>query len=171
MIFVICYFWKEMIALKTYNVKEIAELLKTNPETVRRWIRSGKLKSDIDSRKGGNIVTEQMLNTFLKTTPKYASVAAASLATPLGLGVVTATVIGGALTSQYIKAEQIKKAKIDSTEVVKLLQMDIKTRKESIKTKMATVEQLELEINEERQRIEDAKRLIEELNGMHEEKE
>lgn len=160
----LCYLWKEMIGLKTYNVKEIAELLKTNPETVRRWIRSGRLKSDIDSRKGGNVVTEQMLTAFLKTTPKYASVAAASLATPLGLGVVTATVIGGALTSQYIKAEQIKKAKIDSTEVIKLLRMDIKTREESIKTKMTTVEQLELEISEEKQRIEEAKRLIEELN-------
>lgn len=167
----VCYLWKEMIGLKTYNVKEIAELLKTNPETVRRWIRSGKLKSDIDSRKGGNVVTEQMLTAFLKTTPKYASVAAASLATPLGLGVVTATVIGGALTSQYIKAEQIKKAKIDSTEVVKLLRMDIKTREESIKTKMTTVEQLELEISEEKQRIEEAKRLIKELNGTGEENE
>lgn len=152
-----------MIVLKTYNVKEIAELLKTNPETVRRWIRSGKLKADIDSRKGGNVVTEQMLNAFLKTTPKYASVAAASLTTPLGLGIATATILSGALTSQYIKAEQIKKAKIDSEEVVKLLKMDIKTRKESIKTKMATVEQLELEIDEERQRIEETKRLIEEL--------
>lgn len=168
---VVCYMWKEMIVLKTYNVKEIAELLKTNPETVRRWIRSGKLKSDIDSRKGGNVVTEQMLNAFLKTTPKYASVAAASLATPLGLGVVTATVIGGALTSQYIKAEQSKKAKIDSAEVVKLLELDIKNRKESIKTKMATVEQLELEIDEERQRIKEAKRLIEELNSTTEDDE
>lgn len=168
---VVCYMWKEMIVLKTYNVKEIAELLKTNPETVRRWIRSGKLKSDIDSRKGGNVVTEQMLNAFLKTTPKYASVAAASLATPLGLGVVTATVIGGALTSQYIKAEQSKKAKIDSAEVVKLLELDIKNRKESIKTKMATVEQLKLEIDEERQRIKEAKRLIEELNSTTEDDE
>lgn len=168
---VVCYMWKEMIVLKTYNVKEIAELLKTNPETVRRWIRSGKLKSDIDSRKGGNVVTEQMLNAFLKTTPKYASVAAASLATPLGLGVVTATVIGGVLTSQYIKAEQSKKAKIDSAEVVKLLELDIKNRKESIKTKMATVEQLELEIDEERQRIKEAKRLIEELNSTTEDDE
>jgi transposase-like protein len=27
--------------MKTYSVKEIADLLGTNPETVRRWIRNG----------------------------------------------------------------------------------------------------------------------------------
>ena len=29
--------------MKSYNVKEIAEMLNTNPETVRRWIRDKKL--------------------------------------------------------------------------------------------------------------------------------
>ena len=58
--------------MKTYSVKEIAELLNTNPETVRRWIRSGKLGAIQDSRKEGNVVTQAMLDSFLKTTPKYA---------------------------------------------------------------------------------------------------
>ena len=60
----------------TYSVKEIAEMLNTNPETVRRWIRSGKLEAIQESRKGGNVVTKQMLDAFLKTSPKYAGVAA-----------------------------------------------------------------------------------------------
>lgn len=151
--------------MKTYNVKEIAKMLDTNPETVRRWIRSGKLKADIDSRKGGNIVTESMLHAFLKTSPKYASIAATTLVTPLGLGLVTATVLGSALTNQYIKGEQIKNVKINSDEIINLLKTDIQTRIESIKRKQVAIEQLQLEISEENQRIEEAERLVKELSN------
>lgn len=49
------------IAMDTYSVKEIADMLNTNPETVRRWIRSGKLEAIQESRKGGNVVTKSML--------------------------------------------------------------------------------------------------------------
>ena len=31
--------------MKEYNVQQISKLLQTNPETVRRWIRTGKLKA------------------------------------------------------------------------------------------------------------------------------
>lgn len=31
--------------MDTYSVKEIADMLNTNPETVRRWIRSGNLEA------------------------------------------------------------------------------------------------------------------------------
>ena len=151
--------------MKTYNVREIAELLKTNPETVRRWIRSGKLKSDIDSRKSGNVITQQMLDAFLKETPKYAGIAATTLTAPIGIGLVTATVIGGALTSQYIKSEQVKNAKINATEVAKLLKADIRARKEAVKRKQATLEQLQIEIQEEKQRIDEAQRVLEELTS------
>lgn len=39
--------------MKTYTVKEIAELLGTNPETVRRWIRDGKVQAEANSMKKG----------------------------------------------------------------------------------------------------------------------
>lgn len=57
--------------MKTYSVKQIAHMLDTNPETVRRWIRDDKLKAVQVSRKDGNIVTEDELQRFLKATPKY----------------------------------------------------------------------------------------------------
>ena len=47
--------------MKTYSVKDIADMLNTNPETVRRWIRAGKLKADQTSRKDGNMVREDDL--------------------------------------------------------------------------------------------------------------
>ena len=52
--------------MDSYTVKQISEMLKTNPETVRRWIRLGELESDQVSRKGGNLITASSLNKFLK---------------------------------------------------------------------------------------------------------
>ena len=66
--------------MKTYSVKEIAEMLNTNSETVRRWIRDKKLDATIESKKGGHIVYEAALHEFLKSSPKYAAAAKASLA-------------------------------------------------------------------------------------------
>lgn len=66
--------------MDTYSVKEIAGMLNTNPETVRRWIRSGKLEAIQESRKGGNVVTKAMLDAFLKNSPKYVGIATGLLA-------------------------------------------------------------------------------------------
>ena len=44
--------------MDTYNVKQIADMLNTQPETVRRWIRSGKLHAEKASRKDGHVVTD-----------------------------------------------------------------------------------------------------------------
>lgn len=65
--------------MKMYNVKEIADMLSTNPETVRRWIRGGRLGADQESRKGGNMISEEELQSFLDKNPKYASLAGQSL--------------------------------------------------------------------------------------------
>ena len=58
--------------MRTYTVKEIAELLGTNPETVRRWIRDGKLQAVTNSKKKGEnkVILEGELNAILKTSPK-----------------------------------------------------------------------------------------------------
>ena len=50
-----------------------------------------------DSRKEGNVVTEQMLNAFLKSFPKYAGMLTASAAmSPIaGLNVMTVSLLGG----------------------------------------------------------------------------
>jgi excisionase family DNA binding protein len=59
--------------MKFYTVEEIAEILCVNQETVRRWIRSGKLETTITSRKHGNRVSENDLYAFAYANPKYAA--------------------------------------------------------------------------------------------------
>lgn len=56
---------------KFYTIKEVAKMLQVNEETVRRWIRNGSMKSDISSRKQGNIIKESYLKEFLNSKPKY----------------------------------------------------------------------------------------------------
>ena len=57
--------------MKTYGVAEIAKLLNVNKETVRRWIRSGQLKSTQKSKRDGNVIDELDLFEFVQTKPKY----------------------------------------------------------------------------------------------------
>lgn len=57
--------------MKTYSVAEIAKLLNVNKETVRRWIRSGQLKSAQKSKRDGNVIDELDLFEFVQTRPRY----------------------------------------------------------------------------------------------------
>ena len=71
--------------METYNVKDIADLLKTNPETVRRWIRSGKLKATRGaSKKEGSSISSDDLLKFLENNAKYAGIVAGAASSPIG---------------------------------------------------------------------------------------
>lgn len=52
--------------MEYYTVKEIAELLSVNEETVRRWIRENKLSAERGSGRQGSKVTDEALRDFLK---------------------------------------------------------------------------------------------------------
>ena len=56
--------------MQKYTVFDISEKLNVDPETVRRWIRSGELKSTMNSKKKGYIVTEQDFIEFCNNTPR-----------------------------------------------------------------------------------------------------
>lgn len=159
--------------MKTYSVKEIAELLNTNPETVRRWIRSGKLEAIQDSRKEGNVVTQAMLDSFLKTTPKYAGalVAGGVSAGPLvGLTTLAAGVMAGALTDKVLKdRDALEKAKVAPSELKKLLYEEIRKSEMLISGKKKSIRQLEKEIETEQQRIDETKKLIDAVEGTRKE--
>lgn len=53
--------------VKTYNVKEVAEMLGTSEFTVRRKIQNGQLQATIDSKKQGYRISEDSLKNFAKS--------------------------------------------------------------------------------------------------------
>ena len=153
----ISFFRREGEALKTYNVKEVANMLNTSEETVRRWIRSGKLKANMASRKKGSVITETMLKEFIKDTPKYAAI----LATPVGGIAAVSTILLGTIIDRTIdKNEDIKKTSINSDEIEKILQMDLVKSKNNIKNKRNTIAQLEKEVLEEETKIKSIQYLL-----------
>ena len=152
------------IATDTYSVKEIADMLNTNPETVRRWIRSGKLEAIRESRKSGNVVTKSMLDAFLKASPKYAGIAGGFLASSVRITTATAAIVGGLLAQQLIKNDEIKNAHVNTLEILKLLLSNIQSSKENITRKNKSIKHLQEEIEDEQQRIDEAEKLIKELD-------
>lgn len=78
--------------MNSYTVLDVAKLVGKNPETVRRWIRSGKLKAAQSSRKDGNVVLEDDLYRFLRSSAKYTGLATGMLATNSMLAITTVVV-------------------------------------------------------------------------------
>jgi DNA binding domain, excisionase family len=161
--------------MKTYSVKDIAELLKTNPETVRRWIRSGKLEAVQDSRKEGNVITQEMLDSFLTIAPKYAGtmVAGGMLAGSLvGLTTLAAGVMVSAIADKTLKEKNfLDNSKVTPDEIKKLLFEEILKSERLISGKKKSIQQLEKEIETEQQRINETKKLIKAIDGKRKEKE
>lgn len=146
---------KAVTIMKTYSVKEIADMLNTNPETVRRWIRDKKLEATIESKKGGHIVYESALQTFLKSSPKYASIATTA--------VFSTMMVGGLIAQKVIDVEQLKKARISEADIIKFLQAEIETRIASIESKRESIKQLDIQIKTEQIQIEAFQKMIENL--------
>lgn len=66
-----------------YSVKEVAEMLSVNDETVRRWIRDDKLEAQRGSGRQGSKITSEALKNFLEQNKGLNTTLAA---TTLGLG-------------------------------------------------------------------------------------
>lgn len=162
---ILCYnaLAKVVRNMKTYSVKEISEMLKTNPETVRRWIRDKKLDATIESKKGGHMVSEAALQTFLQTAPKYAAKASALLANTV---VFSTAMIGGMIAQRVIDLEQLKNARISTADITRYLRSEISSREEAILEKERTISKLHKEILNERKQIEEFQKLVEGLEGV-----
>lgn len=59
--------------MKIFNVNEIADALFVNPETVRRWCRLGKLKTEpkLSCKFGYCITSNDIVNSDVYNVPKY----------------------------------------------------------------------------------------------------
>lgn len=154
--------------METYNVKQIADMLNTQPETVRRWIRNGKLYAEKASRKEGHVVTEKDLTKFLKSSPKYAGMAAGLLGTAVVAPVAAIPAVGGIATT-YMAA--VKKAKESGDEsfskedIRRYLTEEIERRNQSINQKLYTIEQIQREIANDQQQITECKFVLGQLES------
>lgn len=141
--------------MDTYNVKQIANMLNTQPETVRRWIRSGKLYAEKASRKDGHVVTENDLNKFLKSSPKYAGLAGGLVGAAVMMP-IAAPLVGGIAATYLAAAKKAKETGDDSfskEDVTRYLKEEIERRNQSIKQKLHTIEQIQREIANDQQQI------------------
>ena len=112
--------------MNSYTVLDVAKLVGKNPETVRRWIRSGKLKAAQSSRKDGNVVLEDDLYRFLRSSAKYTGLAAGMLATNsmLAITTVVAGIFGSVVASKAtskkdleILAEDVRKIEAQEKQI------------------------------------------------------
>ena len=152
--------------MKTYSVKEIADLLETSPETVRRWIRDGKLQAVDDSKKKGEskIILESALNSFLKTSPKYAAVIAGSFS--LGAGVTAfglAGVANALLAVRKANIQESLKAQVGVDSVYAFLATRISEERLKLEHMLAERNELDRKIQIETELL---NQLIESLNGL-----
>lgn len=59
-----------MSGTRLIKIKEAAEMLGVNPETLRRWDRSGKLKAVIVSVRGDRRYKKEDIENFIKSSKK-----------------------------------------------------------------------------------------------------
>ena len=146
-----------------YTVKEVAKMMNTSEETVRRWIRSGKLKANMDSRKKGSVITDAMLREFTRNTPKYAT----ALANPIGGIVAASTLLLGTFVAKNIeKGEAIKNSTVDSEEIKKILKENLVTVNANIQNKKKAIAQLEQEIVDEETKVKSLEYLLKNIENV-----
>ncbi len=150
--------------MRFFTVKEVAELLQTNPETVRRWIREDKLKADWNTKKEGNAISENALSDFLNSSPKYALIAeqniakssavkplatTISLIAGLSIGAVSAIMIKMLLDKKSSESDSI----VSYDSLAKYLRECIKDSQASLEKKKVEFETLAKAIEEEQTKI------------------
>ena len=151
--------------MKTYSVKQIAEMLKTNPETVRRWIRDDKLKAVQKSKKDGNVVSEAELERFIKATPKYlskvtASAGLAALSPIAGIGVLAGGIVASAILG-YCEEKSKVDVRIRTEDFKEYLKKNVMKLNKAVDQKRKLIEKTETEIEEISRRIDQYNYLLE----------
>lgn len=137
--------------MTTYSVKEIADLLGTSQETVRRWIRDGKLQAvDDTKRKGENkVILEDALRSFLKTSPKYAGVIAGTLSVGGGVGAAALGLMGvsnALLAIKKAEVQALSQARIDADSVYAFLATKISEERSKLEKMLDEQKELDQKI-------------------------
>jgi len=162
--------------MKFYTVKEIAELLETNPETVRRWIRDGRLLADQTSKKEGNVISEAAFGAFLDQTPKYATKALenipqSEMMKPMVMAVsfMTGLSIGaaGVILAKWLLGKKKEKEAdaITPESLARCVRECIADREKSIAQKKEDLTRLTALLNEEEKELENYKNVLRRITG------
>lgn len=145
----------------SYTVKQIADMLNTNEETVRRWIRSGKLDATWVSKKSGNVISSAALSEFIEKTPKYASVVTNAHSTsPIAMSVILGSLLGGMLTLINSK----KSIPVTSSDIEEFLKKKISSHEKVLQSKKVKIEKLQKEITIEQQEVDKYRYALEHLD-------
>ncbi len=146
-----------------YTVKDISSMLKVSEETVRRWIRDGKLEASRGIGKQGNKISEEQLHTFVannasvtqKNSLSFDSKTAAVTGALLGLGIspITSAPLGAAaflsskILNSYKKTEDsVEDSPNNTTDEIKKLKMNAAQVKLEIAKKQNELKKLESEL-------------------------
>lgn len=148
-----------------YNVKQISELLDVDSETVRRWIRTNKLKGTKSSKKAGFVVSEAELKRFLNNVPKYSGIAAGLMVTALpGVGFpIAAGALFGSLIRSIINNGN-NEITVTSNDIINYIKKEVEKESATILQKKSAIQQLELEIKEKQKHVEELQYLLENAN-------
>ncbi|RQN12475.1 helix-turn-helix domain-containing protein [Clostridium butyricum] len=119
--------------MEFYTVKDIAEMLSVNEETVRRWIRDGKLEAERGSGRQGSKVSDASLKVFLENNKGLIN---GTAATTLGLGVLgTIGIAGTSFVSPLVSAIPIIGGAVFGANLIKKLKAE-KQDKKAIKIEL-----------------------------------
>ena len=135
---------------RIYNVKEVAEILNVDQETVRRWIRNKKLEATMESKKKGHMVTEEALFKF--KAPKELALSMLSATKDiLELQTKKSDVLMEKMEEAQRMYEEAYKKAVDAN--IRKIEGEIKEREEAIRIKQACIEQLKKEVERDRKEI------------------
>lgn len=161
--------------MRTYTVNGVAQMLDVDQETVRRWIRRGKLEADgADTSRGvPKKVTEDSLRTFASSNKKYsdriaealgsaamtaaAAIAGAAASSPAVVGAAATAAaattpllgIGGAIVAGFNIAKVIDAAKaqgVDLGDLASGIASTAEAYQRAITEKKSQIAKLEVEI-------------------------
>lgn len=164
--------------MKTYTVNDVAQMLDVDQETVRRWIRKGKLETEGEETSQGvpKKVTEESLVTFASSNKKYcerlsgvigtaasaAGAAAVSISSAALAGATTTAVaaplvgIGGAIVAGFNIAKAIDAARAQGVDLGDLASGIVSTAdayQREIDEKRSQIAKLEFEIGTAQEKI------------------
>lgn len=160
--------------MKSFSVKEIADQAGVSEETVRRWIRSGKLEASQPSRKEGNSVTEEALRQFAAFYPKNSTwlnrlIRDASVKGPAPLG--AAAIVAGTASlvlNIYYSLKDTVEQEVSLEKLAKVIRratQESDKLRSSIQKKRAQMNDLAKEIEEEQRQIDLYDELIKSANS------